>query len=293
MPLWNARPRVTGDGRVEIECASCASGLRPIVVAAVEPAAVEPSRRAPPTRWFAAGGVVALAIASIAGADVLPAREAAGAIGAEPLEEVDSEIPDLDDELAGATSYGGPPTLPLPPVPERNGEPLDEYLPTLRGWVHPVPGSPEVIPRRASRVFGAVRTGAENDCGGGHCGVDLEGDRGQPVVAVAWGTVSRINHEEDRKGGKYVRIEHPDFVYTTYFHLDRIAPELEVGMEVEPGTPLGTLGATGIAISMPHLHFSLQIAEDAAGEDLKFIDPVPFLARAEVLARDAVPEIRK
>jgi murein DD-endopeptidase MepM/ murein hydrolase activator NlpD len=120
------------------------------------------------------------------------------------------------------------------------------------------------------------------ECGAGHCGVDLEGDRGQDVVAVAWGTVVRIQNDPDGRGGRYVKIEHPDFVYTSYFHLDRIARGLEVGMEVEPGTPLGELGASGIHISMPHLHFALEIVEDG---ELTFIDPVPFLHRAEVLPR--------
>jgi murein DD-endopeptidase MepM/ murein hydrolase activator NlpD len=177
-------------------------------------------------------------------------------------------------------------------MPERDGEPYDEWFPTLRDWVHPVPGSPDVIPTKASRLFGATRDNHPNirsECGGGHCGVDLEGDRGQPVVAVAWGTVVRVQNDPDRLGGRYVRIEHPDFVYTSYFHLDRIAPGLKVGDEVEPGTPVGALGRSGIEVSMAHLHFALELPDDL-GSHVHFVDPVPFLARAQVLARDAVPD---
>ncbi len=156
-------------------------------------------------------------------------------------------------------------------------------MPTLRDWVHPVPGTSDLFPVRPNRLFGADRDGDDRpECGGGHCGVDLGGDRGQALVAVAWGTVSKIQREPNRRGGRYVRIEHPDFVYSSYFHLDRIAPDLAVGDEVEAGRPLGALGSSGIKVSSPHLHFGLELPGRGASV---FVDPSPYLARARVIER--------
>jgi murein DD-endopeptidase MepM/ murein hydrolase activator NlpD len=219
-----------------------------------------------------------------AGAGPVGEAVVGGAAGAEPTGAPTARPSNEAEELVEP-----PRELPVAPIPEREGEPLDEWLPILRDWVHPVPGSTDIVPRRASRMFGAHRDGDRpHRCGGGHCGVDLDGERGQPVVAVAWGTVLRINRDADSLGGRYVRIEHPDFVHTTYFHLDLIAPDLQVGDEVTPGQALGTIGSTGIRVSVPHLHFSLEILEE---NTRIFIDPAPFLARAQVLGRHDVPEI--
>jgi len=293
---------VTPSGRVELECAPCARGERAPAVAAIESEiVVEPVTVRRRRGWVGATlGLGAVALISLLGAKAGgPAGSAAAAtsrpagwdeaiVPVEPAEPSEESVePSIDTvHLLGRPAAGldlrEPP--PPPPIPERNGEPLDELLPTLLYWVHPVPGSPDIVPNRESRRFGSHRNmgSVRDECGGGHCGVDLEGERGQPVVAVAWGTVVRIQNDPDGRGGRYVKVEHPDFVYTSYFHLDRIARGLEVGMEVEPGTPLGTLGASGIHISMPHLHFALEVVERG---ELRFIDPVPFLHRAEVLDR--------
>lgn len=253
--------------------------MRP-AVAAVEPplpprGPVSPlRRRAGLAALF--GGVAAIAMLSMSGVDVT--EPVSAMIGDESEERAAPEY-QLDPPGIAATE-ASPAAAPLPPIPERDGERLDEWYPTLRDWVHPVPGSTEIVPAKGSRLFGAARDHAANGCGGGHCGIDLEGERGQPVVAVAWGTVVKIERNDASRGGRYVRIEHPDFVYTSYFHLDAIAPELEVGMEVDPGQPIGTLGRSGIRVSMPHLHLALEVPE---GATLRFIDPLPFLARSTVI----------
>jgi murein DD-endopeptidase MepM/ murein hydrolase activator NlpD len=189
------------------------------------------------------------------------------------LEDIDRGLLDRDGEMR--------PTI--EDMRERS-EPLEERLPTLADWVFPVQGSDEPFPLRPTRRFGAGRDArAPAECGNGHCGVDLDGPRGTPVVAVAWGVVTRIERRSDRSSGKYVRIEHPDTVYTAYMHLDDIADDLRLGDEVNPGHVLGTLGRTGIKHSAPHLHFSLAVP---SGNELVHIDPAPYLARAErLLAR--------
>lgn len=162
---------------------------------------------------------------------------------------------------------------------------LEEERPSLLDWVHPVTGSEEKVPTRGTRRFGAHRDGVSDPtrCGQGHCGVDLAGPRGRPVVAVAWGTVVRVEHSasgRDGRSGRYVRIEHPEGVFTSYMHLDAIAAEVSVGDEIPAGQVLGTLGKTGIHSAEPHLHFGLEIQDDGA---LRYIDPTPFLERAEIL----------
>jgi murein DD-endopeptidase MepM/ murein hydrolase activator NlpD len=294
--LWAARPRITADGNVVVECDPCSRGEKSLVaVEVVQPPAPRRSRR---RAWIssAASAAAVVGVCLIGASSAQRPRPAQAERGHGPQVErtrptnwnqATTATGDEESAVAVIDDVFAPDAVPpeLPAMPEREGEPLDEWFPTLHEWVHPVPGSPDVIPTKASRLFGAKRDGHDqirSECAGGHCGVDLEGVRGQPVVAVAWGTVVKIQTDPDRIGGRYVRIEHPDFVYTTYFHLDRVAEGLKVGQEVEPGTTVGALGASGIHVSMPHLHFALELP-DESGSVVRFVDPVPFLARSEVL----------
>jgi len=182
-------------------------------------------------------------------------------------------------------------------VPVRNGRRLDEDFPTLRAWTHPVTGSPELMPEQAARHFGAHREGIDRpECGEGHCGVDLDGPRGRALVAVASGTVVRVELSElglDGRSGRYVRIEHDDGTLTAYMHLDDVADGLEVGDHVDGGEYIGTLGSTAVYASAPHLHFSLEVPNVGGthgdNTNTHYVDPAPFLARAAV---SAVPERR-
>jgi len=177
------------------------------------------------------------------------------------------------------------------PVPARGAMRLDERFPTLRAWVHPVTGSAELMPEQSSRHFGAAREGIDRpECGAGHCGVDLDGPRGRPIVAVAAGTVVRIELSElglDGRSGRYVRIQHDDGTLTSYMHMDEVA-EVRVGDRVAAGQYIGTLGATAVFASAPHLHFSLEVPAQPglSGDitDTHYVDPAPFLVRSTVAA---------
>ena len=174
-------------------------------------------------------------------------------------------------------------------VPVRSGVRLDELFPSLRAWTHPVTASPELMPEQASRHFGALREGIERpECGEGHCGVDLDGPRGRPIVAVAAGTVVRVELSElglDGRSGRYVRIEHDDGTFTAYMHMDEVAA-VRVGDRVAAGQYLGTLGATAVFSSAPHLHFSLEVPARPGlhGDvtDTHYVDPAPFLVRSTI-----------
>jgi murein DD-endopeptidase MepM/ murein hydrolase activator NlpD len=174
-------------------------------------------------------------------------------------------------------------------VPLRGAVRLDEAFPSLRTWVHPVSGTAELMPEQASRYFGAQRIGIERaECGEGHCGIDLDGPRGRPIVAVAAGTVVRVELHElglDGRSGRYVRIEHDDGTLTSYMHMDDVA-ELRVGERVTAGQYVGTLGATAVYTAAPHLHFSLEVPQHAGqhgdSTDTRYVDPAPFLVRASI-----------
>lgn len=185
-------------------------------------------------------------------------------------------------------------------VPARGAARLDESFPSLRAWVHPVTGTAELMPTQGSRHFGAQRHGIERaECGEGHCGVDLDGPRGRPIVAVAPGTVVRVELSEfglDGRSGRYVRIEHHDGTLTAYMHLDDVA-ELRVGDRVTAGQYVGTLGASAVFTAAPHLHFSLEVPQRPGQHgdttDTRYVDPAPFLVRASIAAPSTVVAERR
>ncbi len=176
------------------------------------------------------------------------------------------------------------------PMPTRLGVPLDETFYSLQTWIHPVTNSAELMPEQKSRHFSATRIGIERpECGAGHCGVDLDGPRGRPIVAVADGTVIRVERRElgaDGRSGRYVRIQHEDGAITAYMHMDDVAEDLQVRDRVTAGQYLGTLGATAVYSAAPHLHFSLELPDHAGdrgdGIETTYVDPAPFLVRATI-----------
>jgi murein DD-endopeptidase MepM/ murein hydrolase activator NlpD len=184
------------------------------------------------------------------------------------------------------------------PIPSSDdGRALDAVFTSLHDWTHPVTGATELMPTQASRLFGADRMALlpsiRPECGLGHCGVDLDGPRGRPIVAVAEGTVVRLElHERglDGRSGRFVKIEHDDGTLTAYMHLDDVA-ELHVGERVSAGQVIGTLGATATFESAPHCHFTLEVPNHPGrhgdNTDTHYIDPAPFLVRATVAPRPA------
>lgn len=316
LALHAGRPRVVG-GRIELLCLACWNDRDlPLPAAAAPVAIVAPAPAKPHTigvigaRVAALAGAIALGVGGVViathatapAAAALPAidlvgDDAGGDTIQLPIAEPANDDPappdrivepgageDLEEDDAGAEPHVGI-------VTTLHDDPILEELPTLKDWIHPVTDEDEVVPAREQRRFGAKRFGIDrNECGGGHCGVDLAGPRGRPVVAVAWGTVVRIERTEngrDGKSGRYVRIEHPDGVFTSYMHLDSIAPGLELGADVDAGTVIGTLGKSAIRHGEQHLHFALEITLHG---NIQFIDPTPFLLTARVIPSPATAE---
>lgn len=319
--LHEARPVIGADGTVSTRCARCAEATSqsgspgasshddPILaLETIEPGRAGRQSSGQRSNWLRYASACALA-ASVVLATRLTAYEPGPAVAAlahvapdevaDPFSEdlgdpayAEGELDDLGlgvetgrDESVDDTAIEPviePPGPTIEDLLEASGGRLEETFPSLADWVFPVKGSSESFPLRTSRRFGAKRDGVRRtECYQGHCGVDLGGDRGTPIVAVALGRVSRIQRDEDRASGMYVRIEHPDLAYTYYMHLDSIADDLRVGEEVEPGRVLGTLGSTGVLFSAPHLHFSLEIPDIQSESDrLLYIDPAPYLMQS-------------
>jgi hypothetical protein len=148
-------------------------------------------------------------------------------------------------------------------------------------WLHPLAGPVRRMPRRDSRVFGAVRPGDRApECRNGHCGVDLGGEIwGEHVYAAHDGVVDWVKRGPNPdRGGQFVRIAHQNgTVFTLYFHLAAIARGIERGAPVKGGEVIGLLGDTGVKESGPHLHFGITVKP---GKDWpeRYMDPEPLIA---------------
>jgi murein DD-endopeptidase MepM/ murein hydrolase activator NlpD len=101
-----------------------------------------------------------------------------------------------------------------------------------------------------------------------HEGIDIFAPRLTPVVAIAPGTVTRVN--QNNLGGNVVWMRPTNKDYSLYYaHLDRqIAKE---GQQVKAGDTLGLVGNTGNArTTAPHLHFGIYGSSGA-------VDPLPYV----------------
>ena len=113
---------------------------------------------------------------------------------------------------------------------------------------------------------------APRDGGRVHKGIDIFAPRGTEVVAVADGIVSYIG--DQKLGGHCLWLTTENGSSFYYAHLDRWAPGLYEGMEVQAGDLLGFVGNTGNAIHTPsHLHFGIN-------QNDEMVNPYPLLARA-------------
>ncbi len=140
---------------------------------------------------------------------------------------------------------------------------------TLELAVGPSLGYPlKAVNRKQIQSFFGV--GRDNDTRR-HEGIDIFSSFRTPVIAVAEGTVTRVN--ENNLGGKVVWFRPKGKDYTLYYaHLDeQIA---NTGQEVMLGDTLGLMGNTGNAkTTPPHLHFGIYTS-DSAVDPLPFVDPL-------------------
>ena len=89
--------------------------------------------------------------------------------------------------------------------------------------------------------------------GGGHDGIDIEGETGDPIEAAGSGRITFAGDDGDGYGTKIV-ISHGSGISTLYSHLDDM--KVTKGW-VEQGDVIGTVGCTG-SCTGDHLHFEIQ-----------------------------------
>ena len=104
--------------------------------------------------------------------------------------------------------------------------------------------------------------------GDGMYAVDFSMDEGTPVVSFKPGVIMDIKEDsdtnciddgielEDCTHANFVKIDHGDFTFSTYHHLEQWSVEVEVGEIVGWGHQIGKVGNTGYSTG-PHLHFEV------------------------------------
>ena len=107
--------------------------------------------------------------------------------------------------------------------------------------------------------------------GPGHPGIDIDQYPvgGNPVVAIAAGTVVFSGGNQCCSYGLYVKVEHRDGTVSLYAHLQSI--DVREGQEVGQGQTLGRSGSTGYSTGA-HLHFEMHMSGGA-------VDPLGQLGR--------------
>lgn len=111
----------------------------------------------------------------------------------------------------------------------------------------------------------------ESPYGAGHRGIDIAAPAGTVVRAAADGVVAFAGSVA---GGRYVSIDHPDGVRTTYSWLSAIS--VRAGHPVRRGDPVGASGLGHPGVDPAHLHFGARYAGT-------YLDPMLLLARGSLV----------
>ena len=111
--------------------------------------------------------------------------------------------------------------------------------------------------------------GAPRGTGRRHEGQDIFAPKGTPILSATNGFIYKIG--ENNLGGQTVSVISAGGRVYYYAHLEKYAPNIEVGDRVTTRSVLGYVGTTGNAAGTPpHLHFGIYTMSGA-------INPLPLL----------------
>jgi len=102
-----------------------------------------------------------------------------------------------------------------------------------------------------------------------HPGMDIDGERGDQVLAPASGTIIKAGWQGGY--GNMVEIDHGNGLTSRYGHLSHI--DVQVGDPVTRGQLLGLVGSTGRSTG-PHLHYEIRM-NDHPINPRHFLPPEP------------------
>lgn len=98
-----------------------------------------------------------------------------------------------------------------------------------------------------------------------HSGLDVAGEKGDPIKASAEGTV--VRSEWNSGYGQMIEVDHGFGITTLYGHCSKLL--VKAGDRVAPGDVIGRMGSTGRSTGN-HLHFEVRLDGEA-------VDPLPYL----------------
>lgn len=102
-----------------------------------------------------------------------------------------------------------------------------------------------------------------------HAGMDIDGERGDQVMAPANGTIIKAGWQGGY--GNMIEVDHGNGLTTRYGHLSKI--EVQVGDPVLRGQLIGLVGSTGRSTG-PHLHYELRLDDKSINPRL-LLPPEP------------------
>ncbi len=144
-------------------------------------------------------------------------------------------------------------------------------LDTMERALLAIPNSAPALPLTLSSGFG-VRSDPFNGAAALHAGIDITGDRGQPILAAAAGRVVSVGPQGGY--GNLVIVDHGHGIQTRYGHLSGF--DVRPGQMVARGQQIARMGSTGRSTG-DHLHFEVRLNDRA-------VNPRPFLeSHADVL----------
>ena len=102
-----------------------------------------------------------------------------------------------------------------------------------------------------------------------HAGMDIDGERGDSIMAPANGTIVKAGWQGGY--GNMIEIDHGNGLTTRYGHLSKL--EVQVGDAVARGQLIGLVGSTGRSTG-PHLHYELRLNDKSINPRL-LLPPEP------------------